>query len=381
VPYDAAIMIARPQFWRFVVMAASLACAWFAANWLLEITDHPLGSDLAIYRDAAIAAADGGDPYHPFAIGTSFVNHPFLLSIITVAGDTTVWLSLGVLAWLLATDQILRLARPPAGGLATRPQIAVALLAFAPAWETTVVGQVNHLAMLCLVMTLALDLRGCDWLAGCCLAVAIVLKTSPVVFLVWYLLLGRWRVVAGAGAALLVMTAVASIQFGGGVLVSWLDVLPRIGGMIRGSKYNQSILALAYRQLEPLGWSGLVPTLLALHKLGFVAILGIVLHASWRQRRATAVDHAWLFATLLTVIVVSSPLVWYHHSVFLTLAIVMLLGAADARTHWLAFAALALIQVDRVFEHVVTRHAWPVLAAHGILLVVLLRKLPRRVAR
>jgi hypothetical protein len=366
-------MSTRKRSWMIVAMAAYLACAWFAAHWILAITDHPLASDLAIYRDATA----GGNPYQPFDIGTSFVNHPFLLSIMGVAGGAPLWLGLGVLAWIVVVGLVLRLVDRPA----SPSLLAFALLAFAPAWETTVVGQVNHLAMLCLVLTVALDLRGRDWLAGCCLALAIVLKFSPAVFGLWYLLQGRWRVVAGASAALLVMTAVAMLQFGGGILTAWLEVLPGIGGMIRGSKYNQSILALAYRQLEPLGWSGLVPTLLALHKLGFVAALAVVLNAGWRARPVAAHDRLLLFATLLTVIVVFSPLVWYHHSVFLALPIVLLLGAPDARTRWLALAALVLIQFDRVFEHVFTRHAWPVLLAHGILLVLMLRKLPRRVAR
>ena len=50
-----------------------------------------------------------------------------MVTIIMVAGNTAVWLSLGVLAWLLAVAQILRLAPALAGGNATRSLIAFAL--------------------------------------------------------------------------------------------------------------------------------------------------------------------------------------------------------------------------------------------------------------
>jgi len=363
-----------------------LSLAWFSAYWFLTITDHPLGSDLRIYQESYHTAAAGGDPYHPIEIGRSFVNHPFLLTILGGAGGSVGEAAVlrvvvvSALSWLATIWVLLRVfaTRAPAATGPTplwrsRPGLAVMLLGFGPAWETLLTGQVNALAMLALVLALACDLRGRPWLGGLCLALAVVLKTSPAALLLFYLVRGRWRVLAGAGVGLGAASAVAALQFGGDILVDWLAVLGRIGVMVRTSKFNQSVLALAYRQLAPLGWDGLAPTLLAIHKLGFAAVLVVVLSRSYRRRRGSADDLVWLFATLLTAITVFSPLVWFHHSVFLALTLVLLLDDATARVRGLALACVWLIQADRLFEFGFTRHAWPVLLAHGILLVVMLR--------
>jgi len=77
----------------------------------------------------------------------------------------------------------------------------------------------------------------------------------------------------------------------------------------------------------------------------------------------------WLFAAMNMLMVVFSPLVWYHHSIFLLLPLVLLLFHRSG-AYWAAgMGLLLIIQAERLIEHMTGPVGVAVLFAHLALAV------------
>ena len=78
-------------------------------------------------------------------------------------------------------------------GEAHRPVISqevgmlLSFLFLAPFIESVAIGQVNAFALLSILASFYLSERGRDWLAGSAVALAIALRTTPVLVLIYFL--------------------------------------------------------------------------------------------------------------------------------------------------------------------------------------------------
>ncbi len=72
----------------------------------------------------------------------------------------------------------------------------------------------------------------------------------------------------------------------------------------------------------------------------------------------------WLFASLVALMVMFSPIVWYHHSTLLLLPLVALIVGANRQDRVIGVSLLLVIQFERVFDYAVMHVALPVLVAH-----------------
>lgn len=77
----------------------------------------------------------------------------------------------------------------------------------------------------------------------------------------------------------------------------------------------------------------------------------------------------WLFACFQILAVVFSPLVWYHHYVYLLFPLVLLLSESSILACVLGVTALTSIQIERYFESHVIWFPWPTL--FGALMLLL----------
>ncbi|MHB0856131.1 MAG: glycosyltransferase family 87 protein [Anaerolineae bacterium] len=358
--------------------ALFLALALHSVYWLGVVTGHELGQDFHIYYGAVQTAQEGGNPYLPYRIGSSFVYHPFALSLISLCALAQQqaallgWMAVGALAWVLAVILAGKLVALTVGntwGGAARWRLVITLLLlFAPFWETLQIGQINTLVVLCLVLHLYLAETDRDLAAGLALALAVALKTSPALFLLLHLVLGRYRLVAVTLGALLLLTVIAALQFGPQVVGEFAQTLGRLTGEVHPSAYNESILSAAARAAVALGRTDAVSLLVQGHRLLGAAGVGLVLWSAWRARRNDAATRLDLYALLTLCMVFFSPLVWYHHSVYLLVPLLALVARHHGHGLALALGAMALIQTERLFEQVVVRLPLPVLAAHILLL-------------
>jgi hypothetical protein len=362
------------------------ALAVFSEYWLGVLTDHPIGDDFNIYYDAYLKAAGGADPYSPYVVGKSFLYHPFALTLVSCFAwhqDESLarltWIGANALAWLGSIFIVWRLIRangmhPPADKTDDHAPVLLLLtlsfLGFAPFWETLHIGQVNALVALCLFSSFYLaDAR--PICAGVCLALAIILKISPAIFVLYFLVLPRTRVVIATLASLALLSAVSAFQFSPLLFTDFLAILPRLSAEVHATAYNQSVLSTVAQILDSAGHYDLVSALVVAHRLLFVVLAGALLASGRLISPAAKELQFWLFSALLTVVVIFSPLVWYHHSALLLLPIAALMFHPSRFYNAIAFGIVLLIQADRLFEHAVARIALPVLLAH-ILLVRLL---------
>ncbi|MDY0018799.1 MAG: glycosyltransferase family 87 protein [Anaerolineae bacterium] len=370
-------------------LLAYLALGAFSLYWLAVLTPrHPIGSDFRIYYQAYMDAQAGDNPYLPYDIGTSYVYHPFALTFLSLfsPGDNNqvtalrFWITAGVVAWIGVVWLVVRLLRSDFWGKDT-PFVAdsrmlggcvLLFLGFGPLWETLHTGQINTFVVVFLYLSFYLAEKRHEEAAGLFLALAIVLKTSPLIFIAYFFVFRRYRVVFSTLISLGLLTLVPLVQFLPRVIWDFVHILPLMGTAIHATPYNQSVLSLVFRLVKSLGYADWGPTLIWGHKVIFAGLLALLFGGGWLARGETKALRFWVFTTLVALMVFFSPLVWYHHSVFLLLPLAALLLHRSRVYGVVGLSLLSLIQLDRVFEHFVMRAGVPVLLAQGVLIGVLL---------
>jgi len=352
--------------------------------WLGFLTRHPLGEDFRIYYDAYLGARNERNPYLPYSIGHSFVYHPFALTFISVFAWHGNW-TLAFLAWTLASAMVwgtlvflaLRIAETKPSFVSrmfgdgdTSWFIWLVFLSFAPFWETVHIGQINVFVALFLYLSLYLGELDRPLAAGLCLALSILLKTSPILFLGYFWIVRKYRVVWSTLVALVALSIVPAVQFSGRVLSDYCGILGTLSSEIHPTVYNQSIVAISSRVLAHLGVADAGSKLILGHRILFLSLGMVVLVRcllSPADRRPTT---PWLFGLFLIAMVVSSPLVWYHHSVFLLLPLAQLVLSASRVYAELGVTLVFALQMERIFEYSWKPIALPVLFAHMAMLVI-----------
>jgi hypothetical protein len=104
--------------------------------------------------------------------------------------------------------------------------------------------------------------------------------------------------------------------------------------------------------------------------------VGLTVLLAIRRPPVTMRHRLWLFALFNVWMVLSSPLLWYHHNVLLVVPL-LLLAANRIRVlgvpgEWAALMVVLVLQVERLFEREVIGAPLPILAAHALLLLVML---------
>lgn len=358
-----------------VVPAALLYCLPLVWNWLYL---YPrLDSDLGIYLEAARALVAGGSPYDTLGIGTivigeSFVYPPAILPLfvaLAALGD-----SAARMLWLVASAALYLLALLSLYAALPRPQPRGALwailglgLAYAPFAETLAIGQINSLVLL----GLALFIHGhaerrLAWAGDLAIAVAIIVKLTPGLLLLWPLLRGDWARLARVAFAAIALCMPALLLYGPGPWAEFVGLLPQLFAGVPRNPFNQAITGVLTSLTVPgspaeaaAAWVGRAASLLLL--ASFAA-------ACWLRRRDNG---GMTLAYGVAVVTTASSLIWYHHLTFLSIPLAWLALAAPGgpRGRAVALAALALVQLSSPLVGMLGPPAWA--AAAGYLIVAL----------
>jgi alpha-1,2-mannosyltransferase len=314
-----------------MLLVVGLTLYALLAIWVLTVLGwgELLSGDFAIYTAAARSALQGTSAYYPYNIGYSFVYHPAVLSILTPllllddAGAFLVW----TLASLAAYGTLLALVFRRWGFW-----IVVLLALFAPFLENLLVGQINVFAALALVAAWLLAERGHNRYAGLALALAIVLKLSPALLLVYFLAQRRWQVILFTLIGLLAFTAIPLVQFGTRSVVDFVSVTLETLGKVNTIGANIGFAAMMNRLDVPAA-SFLNRAFLVLSVIGLTAL-------AWRRASAA------IYCLFMLVMLELSPLVWLHHFVFFA-AILALVPPPNQRWRVGMIVALTLVQCER----------------------------------
>jgi alpha-1,2-mannosyltransferase len=269
--------------------------------------------DIAVYRYGADAIVHGIDLYGP-RDGLPFTYPPFAALLFTVtlplpfALLVAVWTALSLAALGFALFLFTDLAGWRLAGL------TAAALAFEPVWSNLSFAQIN----LFLMAAIAYDLLRADrpatgWSAhgwnraGWLIGVAAGIKLTPLLFVVFLVLVGRRSAAVTAMVSFLATVAAGFVLLPRSSWAYWSEVLwdpNRVGGVAYAG--NQSMLGFLTREIghQPPTW---VWFLVA----GSVALALLVLAASyWSEDRGLSVCLA------AAAMLVASPISWNHHFVW-----------------------------------------------------------------
>jgi alpha-1,2-mannosyltransferase len=201
-------------------------------------------------------------------------------------------------------------------------------------------GQVDGFLMLGLAVAFFGVARGYWRLVGVGVAVAALLKFSPILLLVYLALRGKWRAVWSAVATVVVILGVAAVIGRPGDLFDWFH---HIGGSVsQGARNtdNQALPAVLARLFThsndliaqvPLGGWRAVSYLVAA-----VGVCGL-----WWLRRHHAIEPLDL-GVLVLVALLAGPITWDHYTAWSLLVIVLIADPTRwSGRSWLEVALLA----------------------------------------
>ena len=346
-----------------LVVLAALYYASFSVTQWVTVTPAALRFDFVNYFGGAQAAAHGTDIYADFkrswgseAWVVAYIYPPFFAEVLApltplgLLAAARIWLLVVHAAFLGSLALILRLH--PELSRSGRRLFLLAALGFMPLYLNLKFQQVATVWLLLLSASLWAALRRRDAFGSAVVAVAASLKVTPIFLIPLFARLGRLRLAAGAGLALVGLTAITMLAAPN----SWqffTVVLPRIG-LGTANWDNGSIDGLVSRivQLAPHLLGGATQTVAkAVIAVAALAIIGITL---WQARPTR--DPSWStrlgVAALISSLLIVSSVTWQHHLVTLLLPVATAMAWIAARrpgqgyAWWLA-AAYAACWIDR----------------------------------
>ena len=298
-----------------------------------------------------------------------FVNIPILawmfVPLVLLGESEAGWafLAIGVAATVCACTLLMHLARPKArSGLL----ILLLFLMNGPLINSLREGNTTHFILLMLVVALLLWRQGKDFSAGVLLGLCAIIKLPLMLYGIYFLLRGRWRVVAGGATTIGSVALVSLAVFGFQSNVAWFDccVEPFIGGILPAFNV-QSLDAFAIRMMTGAAqlsvWEPIdLPVVYrAVRLFVFAAVFGAVAFVFTRFGRVATADRARARDTLeyvfvLNLALVMSPISWSHYYLLMLLPWSLYLGGQlqlpeDAPTRRLIWGSIVLSSLPVVF--------------------------------
>ncbi len=320
-----------PTSTRVVLVVLPVALAAFASWGFGEVIgQHHRQFDLRLYYDAINYWQSGHDLFsysQPDVVNVrlGFTYPPLAAVLMTPMAWLSyglvkvVWLT-GIIAatagcvWLVLRE---RFAYPKQLMIALVGVGTAAAFLLEPFRQTLSFGQINvYLALLVLVDLLVLGRRGSRW-TGVGIGLATALKLTPGIFIVYLLVVGRWRAALTAMAAAVgftLLSAVVTPTETWKYFTSLMWETSRVGFL--DTTMNQSINGLLARLAAPLEPRQTPWLLLA---------VAIAAFGFWRARRAAAAGDELAAVTLAGLIgILVSPVSWVHHAVWILPAMLIL---------------------------------------------------------
>ncbi len=313
-----------PRATRIMTVILPVLLATFAA-WAFNdvIGQHHRQFDLRLYYDAVSYWLAGHDLYSyaqpdPVNVSLGFTYPPVAALLMAPMGLLTypAVLAISLLAivaagavfvYLVLRERV-RLPKPlllGAAGVATAFAFTLE-----PFRQTLSFGQINiYLALLVLLDLLVLGRRGSKW-TGVGIGLATAIKLTPGIFIVYLLVVGRWRAALTA-VGTIIATSLISLVIAPAETWKYFTSLmwetSRVGFL--DTTVNQSVNGLIARLDAPLAPGRLPWLLLALA----VAVVGL-----WRARRAALGGDELAGLTLAGLVgVLVSPVSWVHHIIWI----------------------------------------------------------------
>lgn len=364
---------------RGILLSAVVLAHLVLAGW---IATRPPGArfaqvDFNTYYAGAALRAEGRNPYDGAATekllqeeglayisGSNYIYPPYLAAALTPGlflspgafGFLWYLASLGSLAlalWLILRGQDLA---PSAALPAWRDAFLFACL-FAPVRHALYVGQVNALLLLFVAITFRSCRRNHQLIAGVSLGVATLIKVSPGLLALHFLLARRSRALAAFAVTVLGIPAVTLPLFRND-LHAFFEIVPARLSQPMPHLVNQSLNGFFSRLLtvndftEPIVAADPASVLLLVRMASAALAVWVVFKLAARHRNLHCEADLSLGA-LLTLLLVISPFAWENLYLLLLFPVLALLRRQDllgARGRQALVLVIALISSQRLWD-------------------------------
>lgn len=352
----------------FQVFGLSAELAWgYDLSFYWRAGEHVLAGQ-SVYAPFQLAG-----PYPPQGVDYEYLYPPFLAVVVAplvalMADDHAanwLWMASGAAILALCVVFVARRER-----LARGLDLALlvgAMFAYAPVVSELIIGNVHLLILGLLTGAWLAVRRGSargELVAGACIAVAVLIKVFPGLFILWFLLTGRF-LAAAAAVATMALLVLATLPWTG--LQMWLDY-PLVLANLGPPTELTDVLA-------PTVWlSAVMPSLVARALVTVVGIASVIWAARLRSEPIS-------FAVTVTVSVLIAPALYPHYLAILVLPLLLALRHAPP-VGWVALVWLsALGGGPEVFGDAtwIVNRAIPTIGA--VLLIVCLIWFGRNVSR
>jgi len=301
--------------------------------------------DFGYYMNGLQAVLAGKSPYSNLSLGTGFLYPlPSLLVVEIFAHLPVVWLRQTL--YLLFN---LALMGGMVWGVARHYRLSLRqvwwwfplVLGFAPTLEMLHAGQINMITEFGLFLLFIWEASRPAW-GGMGLALGIVTKFSPFLFLPYLLANRRWRTTAAALAGVAILSGLAVLRYGWQPLVEYGRVFQSLMERLPMGNNPQSLVSKFFMAR----WMNFsqAQTTHRLLTLYFALVLCLSALGAYLRR----VREPFFIIAALSMML-SANIIWYHHYVFflLPLLIWMAWKRLDPRVVAWCFGGLLIIQLDR----------------------------------
>ena len=171
--------------------------------------------------------------------------------------------------------------------------------------------------------------------AGLVLGTATAMKLFPGMFLVYFLVTGRWRAALGMTVAGVAWNLLAMGVFGIDQYMTYVNTVVPSLKIFNHVVYNVSLMNFLYHVFCSLGLSGSAETLTLLTRISlFIAAIW------WSWRYPHDVDHT--FSIIVIAMLLITPIAWNHNLVFLCLPFIILADKIPFLLHMSLYATISL---------------------------------------
>jgi alpha-1,2-mannosyltransferase len=345
---------AKPLTWLVAVAAVVWHLLTFAAPPKIVggAVKETEGRDFASYYYAARTAAMGGDPYDKMKLdalatadGTRSDVHPFFYPppfLLTMAWAPSRTLSSAFDLWYLANEFFLLVAvaalwrwwRPLGTGFAPVLLVTVAAMSAIPYGAS--MGQANTLVLALVVVGLWAESEDLSWIGGALVGTAAILKMSPALFVILWLVQRRFRAAFAAVLAAVVMSISALPWVDVGTQVRfYTEILPQFssgdynGLVVEIGMFANHSVPNVLHQIWPSDGDGLSSTA-RIASSAFGVLLLVALAVAYHRRSS---DPAASFAQVATVAAATLlvPVYTYEHHLVWALPAMVLASHAVLR--------------------------------------------------
>ncbi len=196
--------------------------------------------------------------------------------------------------------------------------LVLLLLVVLPFRQNLEWGQVNLLVLgLVLCALLLSDRTKGEWSAGICLAAAAMIKVTPALLVVLFLIKGRRRSVYGFFLGVVILALLSIIIDGWSPWGHYFRFLPNMGyGRSIDGLFHPSVIAnfsLSALWMRALQGAGSMVRLIGM--LSALTLFVLILYVGLRTREARS--YHLLVLPFMVLMVIASPLAWRHHLVYL----------------------------------------------------------------